>query len=730
MRTNVGKRTWLSGAMATLLFMLLISFSVGAQAQYDYQWGQGPTGEDSCTDWSCTSTDITGGISTGWGYGSSNIPGAAASVAITNGGSVTYTSTVYPPDGGPSSLTIQQGSTLTVTGGSLVLGSTSSSNSSNGLIIGGLYNGPGTMTQSGGSVTTSNPGSWAFRLGGEAGLGVYNLSGTGILTVNGIEIIGNGSSGQDSSGNDLPGGIFNQTGGAHTVNGELDMCIGQYNQSGGTLTVRGSTGLLVVGFYSGAAGSTYNLSGGSVMTRGTYIGYTNGVGTFTQTGGAHTVSGNLLLGGASSGSYGSGTGTYNLSEPDASNPAILTVGGNELIGSNGYSVGTGVFNQTGGTHTVSGNLVLGDQYYTYARIPYPNTGTYTLSGGSLTVYGDTIVGNYGTGAFTQTGGTHTIGSADQSDDPNLVLGNYTGSTGTYTLSGGSLTVYGDTIVGNYGTGTFTQTGGTHTANNVIIGAGTYNLSGGTLNAANIDNYDTFNFSGGSLNANLHNGSTTTLSGSGTRTVNGKVSNSGTMQVTSTEAVFNGKVYNSGTMQLTGTDAVFNGKVYNSGTIISDPSTLTFVKNFTVGPSGSIQASPGDTYQMAANFLNNSTTPSGWSVGGATLEFLSGAHDFLPGNNKSFAWGTLYVDAGATVTLEGSGYVLDVVFGAGATFANILSNGYTLCYDPLWKPGLNDATWSVFGGSLSPSSVPLPGALWLLGPALAGLIAFRRRTRIK
>ena len=42
------------------------------------------------------------------------------------------------------------------------------------------------------------------------------------------------------------------------------------------------------------------------------------------------------------------------------------------------------------------------------------------------------IGNYGPGTFTQTGGTHAAGS--------LTLGENSGSTGTYNLDGGLLTV--------------------------------------------------------------------------------------------------------------------------------------------------------------------------------------------------------------------------------------------------------------------------------------------------
>ena len=136
--------------------------------------------------------------------------------------------------------------------------------------------------------------------------------------------------------------------------------------------------------------------------------------------------------------------------------------------------------------------------------------------------------------------------------------------------------------------------------------------------------------------------------------------------------------------------------------------------------------------MAAGFFNNSTTPGSWTVGGATLDFLSGAHEFLPGNNMNFAWGKLDIGAGATVTLEGSGYILGLIFGPGATFANILSAGnYTLYYDPSMNPGLDDKTYSLIGGGfLEPNSdpVPIPGAMWLLGSGLSGLIPLRRKLR--
>ena len=87
-----------------------------------------------------------------------------------------------------------------------------------------------------------------------------------------------------------------------------DSGIGTFTQTGGTHTVNGiyDTGLYI-GRGSGSSG-TYNLSGGQLSANcDEYVGY-EGAGTFTQTGGTNTITSDLHLG------YNSGaSGTYNLS---------------------------------------------------------------------------------------------------------------------------------------------------------------------------------------------------------------------------------------------------------------------------------------------------------------------------------------------------------------------------------------------------------------------------------
>ena len=93
--------------------------------------------------------------------------------------------------------------------------------------------------------------------------------------------------------------------------------------------------------------------------------------------------------------------------------------------------------------------------------------------------GDVRVGDSGTGSFTQSGGTNTVSGT-------LYLGYSPGSSGSYILGGGSLSLPGGptVYVGCGGTGTFTQSGGTAAGPFALSigGSGTYNLSAGSLSA--------------------------------------------------------------------------------------------------------------------------------------------------------------------------------------------------------------------------------------------------------
>ena len=102
-------------------------------------------------------------------------------------------------------------------------------------------------------------------------------------------------------------------------------------------------------------------------------------------------------------------------------------------------------------------------------------GAYSLSGSGLLSANSEYVGSGGTGTFTQSGGTHAIASA-------LYLGAYGGS-GTYSLSGSGQLSAASEYVGYTpdATALFQQTGGTNTVSGLSIGSGgTYLLAGGVL----------------------------------------------------------------------------------------------------------------------------------------------------------------------------------------------------------------------------------------------------------
>jgi hypothetical protein len=282
-----------------------------------------------------------------------------------------------------------------------------------------------TFVQSGGTNTVSG----LLQLGAKGGQSSYVLSGTGVLT---YAASSGGTVGIGSTVNDFGQCTFAQSGGtcaANTVvvdgfnknrlNSADSNRNAHYLLQGGALTVSNSLkvdgrgtaifdqtgGSAVVGdlrvapfsgYYSYVDGlsGVYNLSGtGTLNAASEKIG-TTGTGTFNQTGGSNTASGQIILGEetSSAGTYYDqhATGTYNLS---GANSQLHTA--NLWLG---QAKATGQFTQTDGTATVSGSTVVG---YSASGV-----GTYEISGGVLNTLNLTIGrdsgANHGTGTFKVT----------------------------------------------------------------------------------------------------------------------------------------------------------------------------------------------------------------------------------------------------------------------------------------------------------------------------------------
>ncbi len=349
-------------------------------------------------------------------------------------------------------------------------------------------------------------------------------------------------------------GTFNQTGGTHSTlqlelgyyagsngtytisNGKLVATqysdigtsgTGSFTQSGGTVKIGTSSG--DYGLYladNPGSNGTYTLKGGSLTANSESIGE-NGTGTFTQSGGANRVGvGGLILADDTG-----GTGTYILKGGNLS-AASETIGVTGSADPLSAAPGKGTLTQSGGTNQV-GTLIVGSGNINVNG----SSGTYNLKGGTLTADSE-IVGKGGTGTFIQSGGANEVsplglavglnagssgtyklengtlnnlglesvgisgtGKFEQKFGVNatdfLALGVNAGSSGTYDLKGGTLSVGtgiltgGSEIIGQSGTGSFTQSGGTNQAysNGIEIGSnagssGTYKLEGGTLDTSN------------------------------------------------------------------------------------------------------------------------------------------------------------------------------------------------------------------------------------------------------
>jgi hypothetical protein len=298
------------------------------------------------------------------------------------------------------------------------------------------------------------------------GTGSFTVSNSGVATISGTIKIWN-SAGSTVS---LNGGTLNV--------GLIDTSAGSPSQvqwTAGTLNVTNST--IMVDPTQVSADTNFGgiLSIGSTQTLEASNGSSEIVGNIgsaalNQSGGTNTITGGLSIA-----SNADATGTYNFSGGTLS----VTGGAGETIANEG----TATFSQTAGLNNISAGAL-------YIANSAGSNGLYSLaSAGALTVKGNEYVGNGGNGSFVQVGGTNAI-----SETYSLFLGANGGSNGIYALTGGTLEVSGlvvtdnGEVIGDAGSGTFIQSGGTNTgAVSLNLGAapggtGLYSLSGsGVLN---------------------------------------------------------------------------------------------------------------------------------------------------------------------------------------------------------------------------------------------------------
>ncbi len=442
----------------------------------------------------------------------------------------------------------------------------------------------------------------------------------------------------------------------------------------GTMTFSFASGTMTDRYSASIQSATVNQSGGSISTQG--INISNAIYNMSGGGVGSNYGGVFISNSTVNQTQNAlGFGSYGLGV-DITNSVLNVSAGGFGAEDSWVRISNSIINQAGGT--------IGDAYRTLSI----TNSTYNLSAG-------TLVSSYGSmsiqgGTVNQTGGTVAANFGPSS----LTM------SGIYNLSGTGVIGPSNGLFDALSiSGTFNQTGGSVTGGFQGINiTGTYNLEGGllTLTGHAGTNNGTFNYSGGNLKLPIAsspeminpftNNGTATLSGSGTRIVDGYVLNNGTWKVTNTTA------------QYTGTFT-------NNGAYISDPAKNYFT-NLTIGATGYLAGGAGDEFHFSGDFLNHSQNPL-WDTAKADLFFGSGGHTFFLGDTgSSFAWDDLTLDFGATLDIEGDA-TLHVKELHLFDFSQLTGRG------------------QFFYDSLVFESVPEPSILLLVGSALIGLVGFRR-----
>jgi len=294
------------------------------------------------------------------------------------------------------------------------------------------------------------------------------------------------------------------------------------------------------------------------------------------------------------------------------------------------------------------------------------SGTIQMTDGNLTATYLESVGDFGTGTFAQTGGTNSINNGYS-----LVLGSNTG-TGSYCLSGGLLSAADD--VGDSGIGTFVQSGGTNNVSKwgFYVGYGpsataTYNLSGtGFLSAAAPEQIGffgrgTFVQSGGTNVATqlcLANYSAS----AGTYNLNGGLLQITKFTVGSGAAALS---LSGGTLQASGSFSIPASANFSvtarTGGAIFDPSGNTITVNAAISGSGGLtQFDSGTLVLTGNNAYGGPTMIDGGTLMAGAVNTLSASSDVTVDN-----YGTLDVSAFPQTVKSltiGSGGALNISVG--------------------------------------------------------------------
>ena len=406
---------------------------------------------------------------------------------------------------------------------------------------------------------------------------------------------------------------------------------------------------LIIGDGVGAtdAHGTLNIASGDALTlwyeaqvgRGT----SGSTAQINQTGGSLT----LEYGGVRLGNNGA-TGTYDM---DAGALSTSTLAADPKPIDVGYD-GTGTFDFSGGTVNIDGDLEV--------AVSANADGTYIQTGDSAMNVTTAVYDSVRYGDVVTAMANNTTASLSVSGDADMIVGNHlnlsddAGGTTTFTLAGNAtLDVGGAIWIGNEGTATLTQTGGTFKTmtrdawTGFVVGrnsgsTGTYNLKAGTLEL-DLDNAY-------SLHVGAH--------GEGSLNI-GDASGTGAITTVGSGAIdLYVRRYASGDGTLRGwtdSNGVALRTLYNAGQVIADGYGTDRSLDLSVMSDATAPSVDGDT-----NSLEN-TTDNGWYAqnhGKLLLPDIA-----IAAGDSSYNWGEAQADA-----------VIDMVNSAKIDFTGLSGSG--------------------------------------------------------
>jgi fibronectin-binding autotransporter adhesin len=386
-------------------------------------------------------------------------------------------------------------------------------------------------------------------------------------------------------------------------------------------------------------------------------------------------------------------GLLKLYTANAANSLALSGGGTISAGSLDLGGNFSRFTWTAGTLLISGSNGL--------NIDGGSTvgGSWTIgTGQNLTVnYSETVGSSTNGGAFTQTGGNHTVLGT-------LTIASGVGASGTYTLNGGVLSA---AVVDN---GNFTQNGGIFTGslsinNNFNFTAGTFNgpLTIGLGANANFNGPFTTN-SSVAITGNATVGAAATLN-----TTAGFDSEGGAMTLAGGTMAGSGPILNNGLISGFGVIGGSGGFTNNS-TINQGAGNLTLANT---GPSinnGAVSLASGRQLIVSAAYSNAGSITLNGAIISGTSTLINTPTGSLNGPGMISAplsnSGNVIVDSGTlTVPSVFTNYGNIQLGGLTAAFngSGIINANELQGFGTVGAPVTNNATIAAIGGTLTFSS---------------------------